>query len=94
MEAVKSALGSLPQDSVVLRYLLAAANEITTSDVDLAAVSGAIVLGFNVEPSEAVMAAAKRQGAPPEPQATHCLWEPPLSSALRCYGEFVGACAG
>ena len=63
MEAVKAALGSLPQDSVVLRYLLAAANEITTSDVDLAAVSGAIVLGFNVEPSEAVMAAAKRQGA-------------------------------
>ena len=64
MEAVKAALGSLPQDSVVLRYLLAAANEITTSDVDLAAISGAIVLGFNVEPSEAVMAAAKRQGAP------------------------------
>ena len=62
MEAVKAALGSLPQDSVVLRYLLAAANEITISDVDLASTTGAIVLGFNVEPSEAVMAAAKRQG--------------------------------
>ena len=62
MEAVKAALASLPQDSVVLRYLLAAANDITSSDVDLAAASGAIVLGFNVEPGEAVIADAKNRG--------------------------------
>ena len=62
MEAVKAALASLPQDSVVLRYLLAAANDITSSDVDLAAASGAIVLGFNVEPAEAVVADAKNRG--------------------------------
>ena len=72
MEAVKAALASLPQDSVVLRYLLAAANDITSSDVDLAAASGAIVLGFNVEPAEAVLADAKNRGArrtsrPPNP---------------------------
>lgn len=64
MEAVKAALGALPQGSVVLRYLLAAPNDITISDVDLAAASKGLVLGFNVEPSEAVLAAAKHQGVP------------------------------
>lgn len=63
MEAVKAALGALPQGSVVLRYLLAAPNDITISDVDLAAASKGLVLGFNVDPSEAVLAAAKHQGA-------------------------------
>ena len=63
MEAVKAALGALPQGSVVLRYLLAAPNDITISDIDLAAASKGLVLGFNVEPSEAVLAAAKHQGA-------------------------------
>lgn len=63
MEAVKAALGALPQGSVVLRYLLAAPNDITISDIDLAAASRGLVLGFNVEPSEAVLAAAKHQGA-------------------------------
>ena len=62
MEAVKAALGALPQGSVVLRYLLATPNDITTSDIDLAAASKGVVLGFNVEPSETVLAAAKHQG--------------------------------
>lgn len=62
LEAVRSALGALPQDSVVLRYLLATPNDITVSDIDLAAASKGTVLGFNVEPSEAVLAAAKKQG--------------------------------
>ena len=53
-EAVKSALGQLPQDSVMLRYLLAAPGEITMTDLDLAVASQAMVLGFNVHPSEAV----------------------------------------
>jgi translation initiation factor IF-2 len=61
-EAVKAALAALPQDSVVLRYLLAAPGEVTASDVDLAAASGGVVLGFNVQPPEAVLAAAKRAG--------------------------------
>ena len=54
MEAVRSALGALPQDAVLLRYLLAAPGEISTSDIDLAAASGGMVLGFNVTTSDAV----------------------------------------
>lgn len=62
LEAVKAALSGLPQGSVVLRYLLAVPNDITESDVDLAAASKGLILAFNVEPSEAVLAAAKHQG--------------------------------
>lgn len=62
VEAVRSALGALPQDAVLLRYLLAAPGEISTSDIDLAAASGGMVLGFNVTTSDAVQAAAKRAG--------------------------------
>jgi translation initiation factor IF-2 len=61
VEAVKAALGALPQDSVLLRFLLAAPNQITTSDVDLAAASEAVILGFNAEPSEEVAAFAKEK---------------------------------
>lgn len=60
VEAVKSALGALPQDSVMLRYLLAAPGDVTVSDIDLAVASGGMVLGFGVTPSEAVLTAAKR----------------------------------
>ena len=60
VEAVKSALGALPQDSVMLRYLLAAPGDVTVSDIDLAVASGGMVLGFGVTPSEAVLSAAKR----------------------------------
>lgn len=59
VEAVRSALGALPQDAVLLRYLLAAPGEISTSDIDLAAASGGMVLGFNVTTSDAVQV---RQG--------------------------------
>lgn len=62
LEAVRNALSGLPQDSVVLRYLMATPNDITVSDIDLAAASKGLVLGFNVEPSETVLAAAKHQG--------------------------------
>lgn len=62
VEAIKAAAASLPQDRVTLRFLLAAAADITLSDVDLAFASDALVLGFNIEPSDAVAAAAKRSG--------------------------------
>ena len=52
-----------PQDVVVLRYLLSAAGDVTTSDVDLAAASGGMIVAFNLEPDEAVLAHAKRLGA-------------------------------
>jgi H+/gluconate symporter-like permease len=48
---------------VVLRYLLSAAGDITTSDVDLAAASGGMVVGFNLSPDEGVLAHAKQMGA-------------------------------
>ena len=73
LEAVKAALNNLPQGSVVLRYLLALPNEITVSDVDLAAASHGLILGFNVEPSEAVQTAAKHQGTVTFSDALHCL---------------------
>ena len=86
MEAVKAALASLPQDSVVLRYLLAAANDITSSDVDLAAASGAVILGFNVEPAETVLADAKNRGDTPHKlplllRHARCIASAPLDSA-------------
>ncbi|GLC47031.1 hypothetical protein PLESTB_001437200 [Pleodorina starrii] len=62
VEAIRNALSMLPQQSVVLRFLLAGAGEITASDVDLAAASGGLVLAFNLEPDEAVSSQAKRQG--------------------------------
>ena len=64
LEAVKAAIGALPRDRVQPRFLLAAASDITRSDVDLAFASDGIILGFNIEPSEAVLAAAKQYGEP------------------------------
>jgi len=61
-EAIKGALSSLPQQSVALRYLLCAAGDVSTGDVDLAAASGGLVLAFNLSPDEAVLAKAKSQG--------------------------------
>ena len=55
--------GTAAQDRVALRFLLAAASDITASDVDLAFASEGIILGFNQEPNEAVQAAAKQLGA-------------------------------
>jgi len=62
VEAIKSALSSLPQQSVTLRYLLSGAGDISISDVDLAAASQAMLLGFNLQPEEAVQTHAKRLG--------------------------------
>lgn len=45
LEAIKGALRALPQDSVALRFLLAATGPITPSDVDLAHSSGALIMG-------------------------------------------------
>ncbi len=62
VEAVKGALTALPQDSVMLRFLLAAAGDISSSDLDLAAASGGLVLGFNLSPNDTLLAEAKRKG--------------------------------
>lgn len=47
VEAILNALEQLPQQEVQLRVLLAAAGEITENDVDLAAASSAVIIGFN-----------------------------------------------
>jgi translation initiation factor IF-2 len=62
VEAIKSALGALPQESVTLRYLLTGAGDMSISDVDLAAASSALLVGFNLEASDAVETHAKRLG--------------------------------
>lgn len=47
VEAIVGAIEQLPQDEVQLRLLLAAPGEITETDVDLAAASDAVIIGFN-----------------------------------------------
>jgi len=62
VEAIKASLNTLPQDKVVLRFLMAAAGEINVSDVDLADASEGIVFGFNCTIPESVLAYAERRG--------------------------------
>ena len=62
VEAIKASLSTLPQQSITLRYLLSGSGDITLSDVDLAAASGGLVLGFNLEVNDEVETHAKRQG--------------------------------
>ncbi len=47
VEAIVGALEQLPQQEVQLRLLLAAPGEITETDIDLAAASDAVIVGFN-----------------------------------------------
>ncbi len=47
VEAILGALEQLPKDEVQVRVLLSAPGEITETDVDLAAASGAVIVGFN-----------------------------------------------
>ncbi len=47
IEAIVGALKELPQQEVQLRLLLAAPGEITETDIDLAAASDAVIIGFN-----------------------------------------------
>ncbi|WJI23840.1 translation initiation factor IF-2 [Thermosynechococcus sp. B0] len=58
VEAILAALNQLPQDQVQLRVLLAAPGEITETDVDLAAASSAVIIGFNT-----TLASGARQAA-------------------------------
>ncbi|KAF5827343.1 P-loop containing nucleoside triphosphate hydrolase protein [Dunaliella salina] len=62
VEAIKASLSTLPQEAISLRYLLSGSGDITLSDIDLAAASGGLVLGFNLEPNDIVETHAKRLG--------------------------------
>ncbi|MGQ9838123.1 MAG: translation initiation factor IF-2 [Cyanobacteriota bacterium] len=61
-EAIQAALQDLPQEEVQLRVLLAAPGEITETDVDLAAASNAIILGFNTSMAPGARQAADEKG--------------------------------
>jgi translation initiation factor IF-2 len=58
VEAILGALQQLPQKEVQVRVLLAAPGEITETDVDLAAASSAVIVGFNT-----TLASGARQSA-------------------------------
>ncbi|NET30622.1 MAG: translation initiation factor IF-2 [Cyanothece sp. SIO1E1] len=47
VEAILGSLQQLPQNEVQIRVLLAAPGEVTETDVDLAAASSAVIVGFN-----------------------------------------------
>ncbi|KAF7834710.1 translation initiation factor IF-2, chloroplastic [Senna tora] len=62
IEAVRQALQVLPQDNVTLKFLLEATGDVSSSDVDLAVASKAIVLGFNVRTPGSVKSYAENKG--------------------------------
>jgi translation initiation factor IF-2 len=52
----------LPQDNVTLKFLLQATGDVSSSDVDLAVASKAIILGFNVRAPGSVKSYAENKG--------------------------------
>ncbi len=62
VEAILAALQQLPQNEVQIRVLLGAPGEISETDVDLAAASGAVLVGFNTTLASGARQAADRQG--------------------------------
>ena len=62
VEAILGALGQLPQNEVQVRVLLAAPGEVTETDVDLAAASGAVIVGFNTTLASGARQAADEAG--------------------------------
>jgi translation initiation factor IF-2 len=62
VEAIIGSLQQLPQKEVQIRILLAAPGEVTETDVDLAAASGAVIVGFNTTLASGARSAADREG--------------------------------
>ncbi|TVQ52836.1 MAG: translation initiation factor IF-2, partial [Spirulina sp. DLM2.Bin59] len=62
VEAIVASLEKLPQNEVQIRMLLAAPGEISETDVDLAAASGAVIIGFNTDLASGAANAADREG--------------------------------
>lgn len=52
----------LPQDNVTLKFLLQATGDVSSSDVDLAIASKAIIMGFNVKAPGSVKSYAENKG--------------------------------
>ncbi len=62
LEAIVGALKQLPQNEVQIRMLLAAPGEITETDIDLAAASNAVIIGFNTTLASGARVAADEAG--------------------------------
>lgn len=62
VEAILGALQQLPQNEVQVRVLLAAPGEVTETDVDLAAASSAVIVGFNTTLASGARRAADEAG--------------------------------
>jgi translation initiation factor IF-2 len=62
LEAIVGSLKQIPQNEVQIRMLLAAAGEITQTDIDLAAASGAVIIGFNTTYASGARQAADEAG--------------------------------
>jgi translation initiation factor IF-2 len=62
VEAILGSLQQLPQKEVQVRVLLAAPGEITETDVDLAAASSAVIVGFNTTLASGARQAADKAG--------------------------------
>ncbi|GAB6093920.1 translation initiation factor IF-2 [Desulfatiferula olefinivorans] len=61
IEALKEALGKLTTQEVKINVIHSATGTVTESDISLAAVSNAIILGFNVRPATKVQDMAKEE---------------------------------
>ena len=62
LEAFEDEIAKLPQDEVLVSIVLSGVGGITESDINLAAASDAIVMGFNVRPVGDARALADREG--------------------------------
>jgi translation initiation factor IF-2 len=62
VEAILGSLQQLPQNEVQIRVLFSSPGEVTETDVDLAAASGAVIIGFNTTLASGARAAADREG--------------------------------
>jgi translation initiation factor IF-2 len=62
LEAILGSLEQLPQDEVQVRVLLSAPGEITETDIDLAAASNAVIVGFSTTLATGARQAADREG--------------------------------
>ncbi|MEP0919507.1 translation initiation factor IF-2 [Leptolyngbya sp. DQ-M1] len=62
IEAILGALSQLPQNEVQVRVLFSAPGEISETDVDLAAASDAVIIGFNTTLAPGARQAADRAG--------------------------------
>ncbi|NEP56037.1 MAG: translation initiation factor IF-2 [Symploca sp. SIO2G7] len=62
VEAIIGSLEKLPQNEVQIQVLLGTAGEITETDIDLAAASGAVIIGFNTNMTPTARQSADREG--------------------------------